>query len=95
MLKKYKLQYPLMFEGLQWTGENLTDVLEAFGNDGKLGESPFYPGSLTCKGGDSYLVVQRGDWILRDDDGNYYVCPGDVFHDNYEEVESQDESNEA
>ena len=39
------------------------------------------------------LKAQKGEYIMRDSDGNYFVCPGDIFEKLYEENNVEDEKN--
>lgn len=74
----------------QWTGENAEFLSAKFGLDvlfvwdGDRPE-PTLVCSIYVNANDAWLVLQVGEWIIRDSHG-IYPCKDDVFHEKYEEL---------
>lgn len=70
-------------------------VVEAVQWDGRLDRlARFMGGAVTVRlSGEALiptpegtLTAQRGDWVIRGVNGEYYPCKPDVFQNTYEEV---------
>lgn len=71
------------YEAIQWKGDNLKELIEAVGGVAKLGTSPYGDDQLTVQGGDSYLNIARGQWILKND-YELMIMDDSSFRSNYE-----------
>lgn len=79
---RYKTK-PCEIEAVQWTGENLTDILR-FANTQNI---DITSGVLIIKTLEGDMVASTGDYIIRGLRGEYYPCKPDVFHAKYEPCE--------
>ena len=79
---RYKTK-PCEIEAVQWTGENLTDILR-FANTQNI---DITSGVLIIKTLEGDMVASTGDYIIRGLRGEYYPCKPDVFHTKYEPCE--------
>lgn len=73
---------PIIVDAVEWIGINREEILEfcplaSWGSSGGV--------SIRRKEG-GYTIVNEGDWIIRGIDGEFSVCPPDVFERNYEAV---------
>ena len=82
-MSKYRKK-PVVVEAVQWTGENVEEI-EEFMKDAKedygLSEESrrIYFGGL--------MFAMAGDYIIKDEKGEFYPCEPEIFHKTYEEVE--------
>lgn len=74
---------PCEIEAVQWTGENLTEILR-FANTQNV---DITSGVLIIKTLEGDMVASTGDYIIRGLRGEYYPCKPDVFHAKYEPCE--------
>ena len=74
---------PCEIEAVQWTGENLTEILR-FTNKQNIDITSGVPVIKTLEG-DMRATV--GDYIIRGLRGEYYPCKPDVFQKKYEPCE--------
>jgi hypothetical protein len=79
---RYKTK-PCEIEAVQWTGENLTEILR-FANTQNI---DITSGVLIIKTLEGDMVASTGDYIIRGLRGEYYPCKPDVFHAKYEPCE--------
>lgn len=79
---RYKTK-PCEIEAVQWTGENLTEILR-FANTQNI---DITSGVLIIKTLEGNMVASTGDYIIRGLRGEYYPCKPDVFHAKYEPCE--------
>ena len=74
-MKKYKKR-PMEVEAMQYLeGNPKPDVVQV------EGEQEFIQGEKHC------YAIRWGDWIVRGQSGNYYVCPDADFVRLYEAIE--------
>ena len=71
---------PCEIEAVQWTGENLTEILR-FTNTQNIDITSGVPVIKTLEGD---MVASTGDYIIRGLRGEYYPCKPDVFQKKYE-----------
>ena len=76
---------PCEIEAVQWTGENLTEILR-FANTQNI---DITSGVLIIKTLEGDMVASTGDYIIRGLRGEYYPCKPDVFQKKYEPCESK------
>ena len=79
---RYKTK-PCEIEAVQWTGENLTEILR-FANTQNI---DITSGVLIIKTLEGDMVASTGDYIIRGLRGEYYPCKPDVFQKKYEPCE--------
>jgi hypothetical protein len=79
---RYKTK-PCEIEAVQWTGENLTEILR-FTNTQNIDITSGVPVIKTLEGD---MVASTGDYIIRGLRGEYYPCKPDVFQKKYEPCE--------
>ena len=89
---------PVEVEAIQWTGENLFEVISFtdskpdLSNGETAGRWEFYC-DLVAKDGfkiktlEGYMSATIGDWIIRGVAGEFYPCKPDIFEATYEPVE--------
>ena len=87
---------PVEIEAVQWTGENLREVIDFTG---------LHPSANKWTWGEYELVVRQsglkiftlegamkadhGDWIIKGVKGEFYPCKPDIFEQTYDKVEEQ------
>ena len=74
---------PCEIEAVQWTGENLTEILR-FTNTQNIDITSGVPVIKTLEGD---MRANVGDSIIRGLRGEYYPCKPDVFQKKYEPCE--------
>ena len=86
---------PVIIEAVQWTGQNLHEVLAFTGKRPKWNEWfedwKAYE-SFVKKNGDIFKIktlegtmdASPGDWIIRGVNGEHYPCKPDIFEKTYE-----------
>lgn len=75
----------------QWTGDNADELLELMGSDHfdphGVGENDDDPAALASfrdgHHGGSWRPLFTGDWVLRDDAGDWHTCPNYRFTATY------------
>jgi hypothetical protein len=79
-MKRYKRR-PLVVYAIQWSGENLFQVVRLTGQPEEklMGEN-----GLEISTEIGLFEVNIGDWIVRDANGSCYPCSENVFHATYE-----------
>ena len=86
---------PVVIEAVQWTGDNLNEVLSFTGKHPKWSEwfSSFeeYETHVNESGGIFKILTLEGthdaapgDWIIRGVHGEHYPCKPDIFEKTYE-----------
>jgi hypothetical protein len=87
---------PVEIQAMQWTGENLDEVLGFTGDrkfavlaeiDRTLCGDPACTAELFVAANRVWMAIETGEWILRDAKG-FYPCKPDIFAATYEEVQS-------
>ena len=89
---------PVVIEAVQWTGENLAEVLQFTGKHDKFNEwfenFKDYENHV-AKDGHTFkiftlegtMLASSGDWIIRGVKGEHYPCKPDIFQATYEPAE--------
>lgn len=85
---KYRKK-PVVIDAMQWTGENLVDVMKFCAGDASYelmarGNSELVIATLEDGDGTARHVASRGDWIIRGVQGEFYPCKPDIFAATYE-----------
>ncbi|MFJ9633817.1 hypothetical protein ACIRU8_39595 [Streptomyces sp. NPDC101175] len=79
---------PVEIEAIQFTGDNVQEIWDAFGADGIYGPTEKNPDHLilTTVHGDK-APARAGDWVIPDGKpGTFYPCKPDIFAATYEAV---------
>ncbi len=91
---KYRKK-PVVIEAVQWTGENLREVIDFTGKHPKWSEWfatwEDYEARVRADGGifkiitlEGTMDASPGDWIIRGVKGEHYPCKPDIFAATYE-----------
>ena len=102
-MPKYR-QKPVVIEAMQWTGENLSEVLAFTGvnrayfgwpvSAGKthysLGRQGEPESHLWIRGLEGSHRAEPGDFVIRGVKDEFYACKPDIFEATYEPVDGQE-----
>lgn len=94
---KYRKK-PVVIDAIQWTGENLREVIDFTGKHPKWSEWfatwEDYEARVRADGGifkiitlEGTMEATPGDWIIRGVKGEHYPCKPDIFAATYEPAE--------
>lgn len=72
---------PIKVQAIQYIGNNY-DEISGFTN----GNIFRYDEKVVIKTHAGYRYIEKGDWIIRDIKGEFYLCKHDIFEKTYEEV---------
>lgn len=83
---KYRKK-PVVIEAVQFTGDNIKTVWDAFGAHSIYGPVEDDPNAyiLTLEG---RMQCSPGDWILKGIQGEFYPCKPDIFDATYEPIDA-------
>lgn len=85
-MSKYRKK-PVVIEAVQWTGENVDEILK-FCHDAYFDcEEPYGDIELHIKTLEGKHVASDGDFIIKGVRGEYYPCKPDIFAETYELAE--------
>lgn len=84
-MKKYKKK-PVVIEAIIFNGDNHKECEEYIGSE-NYDNTLKYPNIKTIKG---VMMVNVGDYIIKDILGEFYPCNPNIFESTYEKVESMD-----
>jgi len=92
-MAKYR-KLPVVIDAIEWTGENLMDVLRFTGVhfSAKLWSEDDFKRIVRNEGLKIFtlegsLKSSIGDYIIRGVSGEFYPCKPDIFHKTYEPAE--------
>lgn len=91
---------PVTIEAVQWTGENLSEVMAFTGAHAKwnkwFSDWGSYEAHVKADGGifkiftrEGVMDASPGDWIIRGVKGEHYPCKPDIFAVTYDAVEAE------
>ena len=84
-MAKYRKR-PVVIEAIKWEATKQSfDEIVKFGirwNPGDMGSDSFYIQTLGVE-----MKVTKGDYIIKDEIGEFYPCKPDIFKKTYEKVE--------
>lgn len=94
----YFRKKPVVIEAIQWTGENLYEVMTFTGKHPRWDEwfSDFHAYETYVRNDRSVFKIKTlegtmdaspGDWIIRGVSGEHYPCKPDIFAATYDAVE--------
>lgn len=85
MIKQYRKK-PVIIEAVQWEGTNIHEIEDFMG---------VHLGASYCDDGEDFLIIQtlegdmradKGDYIIKGVQGEFYPCKPDIFEQTYEEI---------
>jgi len=71
---------PAVIEAIQWNGENIKEILE-FADSSFIDKDSYTLKIETLEG---TWTADRGDWIIKGINGEFYPCKPDIFDKTYE-----------
>lgn len=77
------IKRPIVVEAIQWTGDNLEQLWDAFGAGGIYGPTGKNPDHLIIATLEGDMRAGVGCWILRGHAGELYPCRDDIFRATY------------
>lgn len=77
---------PVIREAIQWTGQNLDEVIAFVGEAlGPIERRPDYKLKIkTLESGHGYHEADKFDWIIKGVHGEFYPCKPEIFEKTYE-----------
>lgn len=81
MKRYFKKSTKEQFYAIQWTGKNTGDVLKFIGENGKPNAKT---GQIVLSTPCGKVSLNRSDFILKTEMGEFYAHPADSFNRNYE-----------
>ena len=81
---KYRKK-PVVIDAIQWTGDNHAEIFEF--TEGKAYLSSSHSSTLIVETLEGKMVAEKGCYIIRGVNGEYYPCQEDIFNKTYEPVE--------
>lgn len=85
MVKKYRKK-PLVVTAVQWTGDNVTEVMEQFGGRKAGFILVRHLRAIQIPTKEGIMEASQTDYIIRGIKGEYYPCKADIFKKTYEPV---------
>lgn len=85
MIKEYKKK-PVVISAVQWTGENVNEILE-FCVDAKFSAEIGGSKKLEIQTLEGTMRADIWDYIIRGVKGEFYPCKPDVFEKTYEPIQ--------
>lgn len=79
---KYRKK-PVVVEAVRWNGNNHKEVIDFAENKIWFDEL----GNIWIATLEGDMVAQKGDYIIKGVQGEFYPCKPDIFAETYEEVE--------
>ena len=73
---------PVVIDAVQWTDATRLDVMEFVGSGALVGGDVLVIDTL-----EGQMTAQKGDWIIKGVQGEFYPCKPDIFAETYEAVE--------
>ncbi|MGT2911775.1 hypothetical protein ACVR1I_08715 [Streptococcus cameli] len=76
---------PVVVEAVKWTGKNIDEIV-GFAKTAVIGyEEPSMKMSITTLEG--VMIANKGDYIIKGVQGEFYPCKPDIFAETYEQVD--------
>lgn len=79
---------PVVITAIQWTGDNVNAIWDAFGAECIYGPTETNPDWLLIDTLEGRVRASLGDWVIRGVAGEVYPCRSDIFEATYEPVTS-------
>jgi hypothetical protein len=80
---------PVVIEAVQWGGDNINEIWDAFGASCIHGPTEINPDSLVITTLEGDMRAPKGWWVIKGVLGELYPCAPDVFDATYEPVEAK------
>ena len=80
---KYKKK-PVVIDAIQWTGDNYAEIFEFTEGEAYLSSS--HSSTLIVETLEGKMAAEKGCYIIRGVNGEYYPCQEDIFNKTYEPV---------
>lgn len=81
-IRKYRKK-PVVIEAVQWTGENMGDILGFFGGCALREDQDIIISTL-----EGEMRARPGDWIIKGVKGEHYPIKDEIFRETYEAAEA-------
>ena len=78
---KYRKK-PVVIEAIRFIGSNYEEIREFIGQNTLCSDS-----SIAIPTFEGDMVAQKGDYIIKGVQGEFYPCKPDIFKETYEKVE--------
>lgn len=87
-MAKYRKK-PVVIEAIQYTGDNFKEIEELINDSPTNREILFRPASerLVIRTLEGDMEANKGDFIIKGIQGEFYPCKPDIFEATYEKVE--------
>jgi hypothetical protein len=79
---------PVVIQAIQWTGDNIHEIWNAFGATDVYGPTDMNPDQLIISTLEGKVRASVEDWIIRGVKGELYPCKPDIFEATYEPVDA-------
>ena len=81
-MAKYRKR-PVVIEAVRWSGENIFEICDFI----KVNVSSIYDGNnLTINTLEGKMTANKGDYIIKGVNDEFYPCKPDIFEKTYEKV---------
>lgn len=82
---KYRKK-PVIIEAIQWTGENIHEIWEAFTAEKIYGPGwkPEFGNSLVIETLEGQMMCPLNHWVIKGVAGEIYACAPNIFEATYE-----------
>lgn len=86
MIKQYRKK-PVVIEAVRYDGRNATEIMEWA--KGQEVEEDFLGDWMSIKTLEGTMKANKGDYIIKGVQGEFYPCKPDIFEATYEEVSDE------
>lgn len=84
-MKKYRKK-PIDVDAIQWTGENIDEMCLFLGSNNLTIERSPTKNHLSFWTSQGMALAKKGDYIIKEIDGEFYPCKKDIFAKTYEKI---------
>ncbi len=84
-MKKYRKK-PIDVDAIQWTGENIDEICLFLGSNNLTIERSPTKNHLYFWTSQGMALAKKGDYIIKEIDGEFYPCKKDIFAKTYEKI---------
>lgn len=89
MVNRYKKKF-IEIKAVQFNGKNYSECYSFMNENNKylyLVISQPRSKYILIKNSDSNMIAQKGDYIIKGNDGKYYPCKPHIFETTYEKID--------
>ena len=83
-MTRYEIQKPVVIDAIQWRGDNYSEVFEF--TEGNAYPTKSHSDMLAVSTLEGEMKAEKGCYIIRGVNGEYYPCQEDIFNKTYEPV---------